>query len=742
MAEMKPVKTIHRTVFLLILLLGLGFGLAVANLVRWQLVRGEELRTAAIDQSLTSTFLNAERGTIYDTTGKVVAESASVWSVVLEPNYIEDDERETIITGLAEILDMKEEDVRAEAEADSYFTYLKRKMESSVKDEVLAFLEEKEISGGVRMVEEYKRYYPYGSTCSSVLGFVGTDNNGLYGLELYYDDELSGTQGHLVRATNAVGTDMPFQYEQLVEAQDGYDLYMTIDMTVQSIVEKHLKKGVEDNLVQNGAAAIVMDVETGGIVAMASVGDFDPNQPFEIADENLRKQIEALPEDKEEEAWNEALLQQWRNKAINDTYYPGSVFKMVTGSAGLEEGIITPDTTFTCTGAVQVEDTWINCWDTTGHGTQTFREGLCNSCNPFFIEIGSQLGPDMFYEYFKSFGFTEHTGIDLPGEANNLYYTAEQLKPVELATESFGQNFSITPLQMVTAASTIANGGNLVQPHVVEKVVDASGNIVSTADTSYKRQVISEETARTMIDILQENATTGTAKNGYVAGYRVCGKTGTSEKVAKWLEDKTKPMTYIASYCGFAPADDPKYALIVMLDEPNGASYYGGAVAGPVFQAMMSEILPYLGVTAEYTEEEAAKLNTTAPSVENLTVEEARDAIENAGLTCKVIGGEEEGTTVIRQIPAAGAEVPRDGMVVLYTSSESLEETVEVPDFTNYSLQDVLAIASARDLQITVEGAGLQSSNVTAYSQDITAGSKVAPGTVITVNFIEKDQVN
>lgn len=742
MAEMKPVRTVRRTVVLLVLLIVVGFGLAVANLVRWQLVRGEELRTAAIDQSMTSTYLNAERGTIYDTTGKVVAESASVWSVVLEPNYIEDDERETIITGLAKILDMDEEEVRSVAEENSYFSYLKRKMESSVKDEVLAFLEEEDISGGVRMVEEYKRYYPYGSTCSSVLGFVGTDNNGLYGLELSYDDELSGTQGRLVRATNAVGTDMPFQYEQLVEAQDGYDLYMTIDMTVQSIVEKHLKKGVEDNLVQNGAAAIVMDVNTGGIVAMASVGDFDPNQPFEIADENVRKQVEALPEDEEDDAWNAALLKQWRNKAINDTYYPGSVFKMVTGSAGLEEGVVTPETTYTCTGAVQVEDTWINCWSTSGHGTQTFAEGLCNSCNPFFIEVGSKLGADTFFEYFKSFGFTEHTGIDLPGEANNIYYTAEQLNPVELATESFGQNFSITPLQMVTAASAIANGGNLVQPHVVEKIVDSDGNIVSTTDTSYKRQVISEETARTMTELLQQNATTGTAKNGYVAGYRVCGKTGTSEKVDKWLQDKTQPMTYIASYCGFAPADDPQYALIVIFDEPTGASYYGGAVAGPVFQSIMSEILPYLGVTAEYTEEEAAKLNTTAPSVEALTVEEAKKAIEDAGLTCKVIGGEEEGTTVIRQIPAAGAEVPQDGMVVLYTSTESLEETVEVPNFSGYSLQDVLAIASARDLQVSIEGAGLQSSNVTAYSQDITAGTKVAPGTVITVNFIEKDQVN
>ena len=744
MPEIKSVRTSRRTYIVLALVFALGFGLVIAQLVRWQLVEGETLRTAAIDQSLTSTYLNAERGTIYDTNGRVLAESASVWTIVLEPNYIDEKDLDVIVEHLADILDMEEEDVRAVAEKKSYFAYLKRKTESDVKDQVLAFLEEYDIARGVRAVEDYKRYYPNNETCSSVLGFVGTDNNGLYGVELTCDEELSGTQGRLVTATNAVGTDMPYQYEQLVEAQDGNDLYLTIDLTVQSVLEKYLKQGVVDNKVQNGACAILMNVNTGAILGMASVGNFDPNNPFIIADSEENARIEAMPEgDERDAAWNAALLKQWRNKAINDTYYPGSVFKIVTGSAGLEEGVITPESTFTCVGYTRFEGLSdpIRCWRTSGHGTQTFVEGLCNSCNPFFMEIGARLGPDTFFEYFKSFGFTEHTGIDLPGEANNIYYTAEQLNPVELATESFGQNFNITPLQMVTAMSVIANGGYLVQPHVVGSIVDSSGNIVSAADTSYKRQVISEETSRTMIGILNENATVGTAKNGYVAGYRICGKTGTSEKVDKHRENPAEPMTYIASYCGFAPADDPAYALIVIFDEPTGDSYYGSAVAGPVFQGIMSELLPYLGVTAEYTEEEAAKLNTTAPSVEGMTVEAAKEAAARAGLEVKVIGGEED-AVVIKQIPAAGAEVPKDGMIVLYTSEESLSTTVTVPQLTGYSLQDVLYIASAYDLQISVDGAALQSSAVTAYSQSIAPGTQVPPGTVITVNFIEKDQVN
>jgi len=743
MAEIKPVKTFRRTIVVLVVLLAVGFGLVIANLVRWQLVQGETLRTAAIDQSLTSTYLNAERGTIYDAHGRVLAESANVWTIVLEPNYIDEDDKEVIVKNLARILNMKEEDVREVAERKTYFAYLKRKTESAVKDEVMAFLDEYEISRGVRAIEDYKRYYPNNENASSVLGFVGTDNNGLYGIELTYDDVLSGTQGRLITSTNAVGTDMPYQYEQMVAAKDGNDLYLTIDLTVQAILEKYLKQGVADNLVANGACAIVMKVDTGAIVGMASVGDFDPNNPFIIADANVQAQIDAMPEgDEQDEAWNAALLKQWRNKAINDTYYPGSVFKVVTGSAGLEEGVVSIDSTFNCIGFTQFDglDDPIRCWHTTGHGTQTFTEGLCNSCNPYFMEIGARLGPDTFFEYFKAFGFTEHTGVDLPGEANNIYYTAEQLNPVELATESFGQNFNITPLQMITAMSAIANGGYLVQPHIVGSIVDGEGNIVETADTSYKRQVISAETAQKMIGALHENATSGTAKNGYVAGYRVCGKTGTSEKVDKHRENPDLPMTYIASYCGFAPADDPQYALIVIFDEPNGASHYGGAVAGPVFQGIMSEILPYLGVTAEYTEEEAAKLNTITPLVEGLSVEDAEAKAEEAGLYVLVIGDSEE-ATVLKQIPASGAEVPKDGMIVLYISEEAMAERSVVPDFVGYSLTDVLYLASLENLQIAVDGAALQSTSVAAYSQNIDPDTEVMPGTVITVHFIEQDQV-
>mgnify|MGYP000624074929 CR=1 FL=1 len=478
--------------------------------------------------------------------------------------------------------------------------YLKRKVETSVRDEINQFLEDNDISSGVRLIEDYKRYYPYGTVASTVLGFTGTDGQGLDGVELQYDTELRGTSGRLISSRNALGTDMPFEYEQYVEAQDGNNLVLTIDETVQSVLEKYLAEGVDQFNVKNGAVAIMMDVDTGAILGLATTPSYDPNDPFTIYDENLQAQIDALPEDEQDAAFNEAQLKQWRNKAVSDTYYPGSVFKMCTYAMGLEEGVVTEQTTYTCTGGITVEG-WpypINCWRTTGHGLETFRDGLCNSCNPYTIYIGQLLGGETFAKYREAFGFTESTGIDLPGEAVTLFHSVTDLinTPSDLAVESFGQNFSITPLHMITAAAAIANGGNLVTPHVMDRIVDQDGNIVETADTSTRRQVISQETCDAIIDILQQNAESGSASGGYVAGYRVCGKTGTSEKVDKWNEDRTQDMEYIASYCGFAPAEDPKYALLVFFDEPdddtNGGYNGGNAVAGPYFAKMMESCSP------------------------------------------------------------------------------------------------------------------------------------------------------
>ena len=727
-----------------------GFGAVVISLFRWQIIRGEEMSIAALDQSLRSTTLSAMRGTIYDATGKVLAQSASVWTVVLEPAYFADYDdpegaRQKVASGLAAILDMDEEEVYEKTQGSSYFVYLKRRVETSVRDEINEFLEAEGISSGVRLIEDYKRYYPYGTVASTVLGFTGTDGQGLEGLELQYDTQLRGTAGRLISSRNALGTDMPFEYEQYVEAQDGNNLVLTIDETVQSVLEKYLAEGVDQFNVKNGAVAIMMDVNTGAILGLATTPTYDPNDPFTIYDEDLQAQIDALSGEEQDQAFNEAQLKQWRNKAVSDTYYPGSVFKMCTYAMGLEEGVVTEQTTYTCTGSVLVDgwDDPIHCWRHSGHGLETFRDGLCNSCNPYTIYIGQLLGGETFAKYREAFGFTESTGIDLPGEAVTLYHSAIELinTPSNLAVESFGQNFSITPLHMITAAAAIANGGYLVTPHVVDRVVDQDGNIVQTADTSYRRQVISEETSAAITDILQQNVESGSATGGYVAGYRICGKTGTSEKVDKWNEDRTQDMEYIASYCGFAPAEDPQYALLVFFDEPdddtNGGYNGGNAVAGPYFAKMMEEILPYLGVEAQYNEEEYANLDTVAPTVTGLTLEEAYAKLEEAGLTYSVIGDESDSSiTVTAQVPEAGGAVPKDGQVVLYTNGYDEASTyVTVPSFLGYDVTNASYLASINGLQISVSGSSSSTATVTA--QSVAEGEQVQQGTVITLTFVD-----
>ena len=727
-----------------------GFGAAAVSLFRWQILRGEEMSTAALDQSLRSTTLSAMRGTIYDATGKVLAQSASVWTVVLEPAYFseyDDPEaaRRTVASGLAAILDMDEEEVYERTQGNSYFVYLKRRVETSIRDQINEFLEAEGISSGVRLIEDYKRYYPYGTVASTVLGFTGTDGQGLEGLELQYDTQLRGTAGRLISSQNALGTDMPFEYEQYVEAQDGNNLVLTIDETVQSILEKYLAEGVDQFNVKNGAVAIMMDVDTGAILGLASTPTYDPNDPFTIYDQDLQAEIDALSGDEQDQAFNAAQLKQWRNKAVSDTYIPGSVYKMCVYAMGLEEGVVTEQSTFTCDGSIQVEgyEDPISCWKHTGHGLETFREGLYNSCNPWAIHVGQLLGGQTFAKYREAFGFTESTGIDLPGEAVTIYHSVESLvnTPSDLAVESFGQNFTITPLHMITAACAIANGGYLVTPHVVDRVVDQDGNIVETADTSYRRQVVSQETCDTIISILQENVDHGTATGGYVAGYRICGKTGTSEKVDKWNEDRSKPMEYIASFCGFAPAEDPQYALLVFFDEPdddtNGGYNGGNAVAGPYFAKMMEEILPYLGVEAQYNEEEYANLDTTAPNVTGMTLEQAYAELEEAGLSYTVIGDESDSSiTVSAQVPEAGGAVPKEGQVVLYTSGYDEASTyVTVPSFLGYDVTNASYLASINGLQISVSGSS--SSSATVTSQSVAEGEQVQQGTVITLTFVD-----
>lgn len=769
MAKGTREKMWRKALVLTAVLVFLGFGAAAGSLFYWQIVRGEDMSSAALNQSLHSTTLPAMRGTIYDATGtKVLAQSASVWTVVLEPAYLYDDEdlRRTVSNGLAPILGLDAEDIYEKTgDGSSYYTVLKRQVETETRDQINKFLADNKIESGIRLIDDYKRYYPYGTVASNILGFTGTDGQGLGGVETYYDEELSGTEGRLISARNAWNTDMPFEYEQYVEAEDGHSLVLTIDETVQSILEKYLAEGLQTYMVQNGAVAVLMDVDTGAILGMATNPYYDPNDPFTVLDETLLDKVRAdMEEDIEDElalaeasgdqdaieeltidedaVYNQALNLQWRNKAVSDTYYPGSVYKMCVGAMALEEGVVTLDSTFTCTGNMPVEgvEGGINCWKREGHGLETFAAGIYNSCNPWMIHIGQLLGADTFCKYREAFGMTESTGIDLPGEAATMYHAYEDMVPADLAVESFGQNFAITAVHMITAASAIANGGYLVQPHVVDRILDSDGNIVSTADTSYRRQVISEETSRAIIDILQYNAESGSATGGYVAGYRIAGKTGTTEKIADWNASNSDVKTYIASYCGFAPAEDPKYALLVFFDEPNweenGVGNGGNAVAGPIFAKIMEEVLPYLGVEAQYNEEEAELLDTTAPSVTGMTLDQAYAVLEEAGLSYTVLGDESDGSiAVTQQVPQGGTAVPKDGQVVLYTSGYDEASTlVTVPNFTGLDLVNANYVASLSGLQVSVSGSTGEGATVT--SQALEEGEQVPMGTVISLTFV------
>lgn len=773
----------------------LGFGAVITNLVRLQLVNGETLKTDAVDQSLQSTQLTPSRGTIYDTTGtKVLAQSASVWTVALEPNYIDDGDDVKIAKGLSEILGLDYDAVLKKAQQNSYFVYVKRKVETEVRDEIVQYIKDEKIGRGITLMEDYKRYYPYGTTASTVLGFTGTDNQGLAGIETEYDSELTGTAGRLVSAKNAQGDDMPFQYDQYVQAQDGYDLVLTIDETVQSIVEKHLQAGLEACGALEGGTAVLMNVKTGAILALSTKGDYDPNDPFTISQEaedaipekvedalqkaqekeqqelnTLQLAIDNAETDEErakakkaladyeridvttlrdeltDQMWGEAQNKQWRNKAVSDTYYPGSVFKMVTGSMAMESGVASEDSTYTCVGYWDFNDPTIKpmyCWYHSGHGTETLVDGICNSCNPYMIWLGQKMGRHTFFNFFEAFGFTQRTGIDLPGEADSLYFTEDQLNTSELATSSFGQNFSITPIQMITAIAAVANGGYIVQPHVVDRMLDSDGNIVKTTDTSYKRQVISEDVSKRMTAILQKNATSESGKNGYVAGYRVAGKTGTSEKVALYYQDlaegNDRGMQYVVSYGGYAPADDPQYALLVFYDEPQIGGASGGTQAGPIFAAIMEEVLPYLGVDPQYTESEYENLSATAPNVIGMTMAEAKSHLEEQGFSGTVVGDAEDDALVTVQVPSPGASIPKEGMVALYTEEPDPETYVEVPSFIGYDIDTCRYLAGLADVQVLVVGDG---DSGYAQSQDIAEGTKVKRGSVIRISFVSSGGV-
>lgn len=736
-AEKGPAQRLRqRTAILILLILVLGFGAAVLRLTYLTTIQSSELQESAVDLQLADTTVSAKRGTIYDANGNVLAESASVWQVVMSPvNFKNDKQRQAAAKGLSEIFDLEYNDVLDDTKQQSHYVVVKRRIESDEREKVLELIDtlkkDYSCSGVIQLLDDYKRYYPKNSLASSVIGFTGSDDQGLEGIEYEYDSYLSGTPGRIITAQNARGTDMPFRYEQNVESEDGNNVYLTIDETIQSICEKYMQKGVEDNNVLNKGVCIAMDVNTGAILAMVTTDGYDLNNPYELSAKE-KKKIKSTAKSKQAEAESAALSAMWRNKAVADTYMPGSVFKMCVASAALEENLVNEKTSFTCTGSISVEGETIHCSNISGHGTQNFVEVISNSCNPAFIQIGQMLGAGKFRQYYQGFGFSDKTGIDLPGEAEDSFWKEGKMGGVDLAVASFGQNFTITPIQMITACAAVSNGGYVVQPHVVSKITDSKGNVIKTVDKKVKRQVISDDTSKKMNEYLEYNTERQGAAAGYISGYKVAGKTGTTEKRGVTKFESSFSEDYISSLCGYAPADDPQIAMLVFFDTPDGDAYYGSQVSSPVFINIMSEVLPYLDVKTSYTDEELGYVDASAGDYTGVSVDEAKTAVEADGFTATVKGN---GSTVISQIPTVSSGLQKGGSIVLYTDSDSQSETVSVPSLIGLSPDEVNDVASAYGLNVSFSGA--TTSSGTSSSQNVEAGTSVSPGTVITVSFAD-----
>lgn len=742
----KPGKMmITRTVVVMIIVILCLSIVSGASLVNIMIINGEKYQSKASEQQLYDSLVTAPRGDIYDRNMQILATSTTAWTVYITPNGIkkisDDAKREkvrtTIAKGLSEILEVDYQTVYDNTNKNSYYVIVKKKIDKETADKVRQFIKDNkdlEITKYIGLDQTTKRYYPNDSLASVVIGFVGADEQGLAGIESYYDAELTGIAGRVVAAKNAAGTDMPFTYEKVEEAQKGNSLVLTLDSYIQHTAEKYLQTAIEQNQIAERGAAVVMNVKTGAILAMAVKGDFNPNQPFVLSAEDQAK-VDALEGEEKDKLKSELLNRQWRNKAVSDTYEPGSVFKVVTASIAIEENLVNKNNSFYCNGRTTVAGQGYGCWKHGGHGTQNLGMAIANSCNPAFITIGQLIGVSTFSKYFKAFGFAEKTGIDLPGESRSTYHKEEKMGVVELASSSFGQTFNVTPVQLLSAISAAVNGGYLVQPHLLEKTVDENGKVVKTTTTTYKRQVISETTSATMRELMEYVAQNG-AKNSLVTGYRIGAKTGTSQKVAKIQQTGDKYL-YIGSCATVAPIDDPEIAVFVMLDEPKGSNYYGGVISAPVNSKIMADVLPYLGYEPSYTEEELKKLAIEVPDTVGLGVDDAKGKLTTAKLQYKIVGS---GEKVIRQLPEAGNKVISGGVVMLYTE-QSENTTVTVPDFRGLTATEANTAAANAGVNIEFSG-NTATGGLKAYNQSVAPGTSVEAGSIITVYFRDETTVD
>lgn len=713
------------------LVLAVLFVINIFRLFYIQIVKGEEYSDKAQSQQLSDTEIEAARGTIYDSQGNILAQSATVWEVFLDPSNITDENRQMIVDYLAGVFEYDEAEkaqLLEKSKADNRYQAVEKDVENRLKEDIAAFVSENKLSLCIGFHEGTRRYYPYGKLASTVIGFTGSDNQGLAGIESYYNEELTGVNGRVITAKDAKSNSISHDYETTYDAQDGYSLTLTLNTTIQYYLEKELERTLNEYSAK-GCYGVVMDCNTGAVLAMASLPNYDSNDPHTITYDVYNKQLDEIEDETEKaEKQSEFVQRQWRNFIVSDTYVPGSVFKTFMSAAVLEEGVATLDTKYNCTGAIKVDKHIMHCHYHPGHGTQTLTQGLENSCNPFFITLGQKLGVEGYYKYFSGFGFTEKTGIDLPGEADSQYYEEDEYGIVELSSASFGQSNSLTPIQVCTGLCAIANGGKLLTPHVVSEITDSSGNTVSKAQTNVVRQVISKDTADKVCSMMQSVVDNGTGKNGYVAGYRVGGKTGTSTKLGESKPgEKDK---YIVSFAAIAPADDPQIAMLILCDEPN-VDLGGGAICAPIAATVIEEAMAELGVEPVYSDDEKKELSQSTPSLIGKGVSQAQSDAKAKGLKVKTVGG---GDKVLDQSPAAGTSIPAGGTVVIYTD-DSQRTKVKVPDFTGLTVAQANREAASSNINIEISGNSANDALVVAYKQSEEPGKEVEQGAVVTVSF-------
>ena len=727
-------RIIQTRSFVLMILMGVVmFVLLFFRLFDLQITRHEELQSKAVNQQTRRTVVTASRGTIYDTAGNILAISSSAETIILSPleinNALNDTEnpvtwtKDSLAAGLAEILGKDAASIRKRMDnVKSQYELIQLRADEEVAAKVRAYVEENKISG-VHLVADTKRYYPYGSLAAQVIGFVGDDNTGLYGLEAYYEEELEGQSGLVISAKDQAENDMLYTYEQYFAAKNGSDLTLTLDTTIQYYLEKGLEAMTDKFSAANGASGIVMNAKTGGIMAMASYPNYDLNDFLTVSDQTLQERIE-----RGESTLADMQLLQWRNKALNDTYEPGSTFKILTLSAALEEGVVDKTTTVNCGGSVNISGYTIHCSNKNGHGLQTLVQSVGNSCNPAFINYGLRIGNEKFYEYMRSFGLLNTTGIDRGGEAVGVFAADSSFTQLDLACYAFGQNFTVTPLTLISAQAACVNGGYLHTPYLVERITDSDGNVTYRHDSTPVRQVISEQTSATVRECLEYVVASGTGKNGQVAGYRIGGKTGTA--------DKGQTGDVVVSFLCFAPADDPQVIMLITMDTPSratGTYVSGGNMVAPTASTVMAEILPYLGIEPSYSAEELLGMDTTVPNVIGSTVEQAKEKLKERALSYKIVG---DGDTITDQTPAGGAIIPGKSTVILYASAAKPTDKCVVPHLLGKTPSEANTAATAAGLLIRFSGTtGSESSAIRVLSQSIDEGTEVDAGTVITVQL-------